>query len=165
MIKSEQATTGTRKGKARAGNARAARRSVESKLHELALRLREISDLGAAGALLSWDQATYMPKGGAGARARQSAALRKLAHEKSIEPSLGRLIDELAPYADSLSHDSDDASLVRVAGATSRRQSGCPPIMSHAPASWSQRPMMPGRGHGRRTILQPCCRSWKRRST
>jgi carboxypeptidase Taq len=56
-----------------------------------------------------------MPKGGADARARQSADLRRLAHENAIEPSLGKLIDELAPYADSLPCDSDDASLIRVA--------------------------------------------------
>jgi carboxypeptidase Taq len=34
-------------------------------LLELRRRLREISDLRAAGDLLSWDQATYMPDGGA----------------------------------------------------------------------------------------------------
>jgi carboxypeptidase Taq len=100
---------------AAASKARGKRRSPESRLAELKRRLREISDLGTAGALMSWDQATYMPKGGAGARARQSAALRRLAHEKSVEPSLGRLIDELAPYADSLTRDCDDASLIRVA--------------------------------------------------
>ncbi len=56
-----------------------------------------------------------MPKGGAAARARQSAGLRRLAHEKSVKPSLGRLIDQLVPYADSLPNNSDEASLIRVA--------------------------------------------------
>jgi Zn-dependent M32 family carboxypeptidase len=32
---------------------------------ELRNRLREIDDLGAAGGVLNWDQATYMPEGGA----------------------------------------------------------------------------------------------------
>jgi carboxypeptidase Taq len=91
------------------------RRSVETKLQELKRRLREIGDLGAASALLDWDQATYMPQGGAAARARQGAMLRRLAHELSVDPALGRLIDELLPYADSLSYDTDDASLIRVA--------------------------------------------------
>jgi Zn-dependent M32 family carboxypeptidase len=36
-------------------------------------RLREISDLNAAGSVLNWDQATYMPQAGAGARGRQLA--------------------------------------------------------------------------------------------
>jgi carboxypeptidase Taq len=101
--------------RASAGNPGRNRRSVETKLQELKRRLREIGDLGAAGALLDWDQATYMPKGGAAARARQGAILRRLSHEQSVDPALGRLIDELLPHADSLPYDSDDASLVRVA--------------------------------------------------
>ena len=42
---------------------------------ELKQRLREISDLNAAGDVLNWDQATYMPQAGAGARGRQLATL------------------------------------------------------------------------------------------
>ena len=45
-------------------------------------RLLEISDLSSADAVLGWDQATYMPKGGAAARGRQSALLTRLAHER-----------------------------------------------------------------------------------
>jgi hypothetical protein len=51
------------------------RRSAEQMLVELKGRLREISDLNAAGDVLNWDQATYMPAGGAGARGRQRALL------------------------------------------------------------------------------------------
>jgi len=91
------------------------RRSVETTLEELKHRLREIGDLDAAGALLGWDQATYMPPGGAPARARQGAILRRLSHERLVDPALGRLIDELLPHADGLSYDTDDASLIRVA--------------------------------------------------
>ena len=47
---------------------RANRQSPEQKLRELKRRLLEISDLHAAGAVLSWDEATYMPAGGATAR-------------------------------------------------------------------------------------------------
>jgi Zn-dependent M32 family carboxypeptidase len=36
--------------------------SAKVKLAELKRRLMEISDLRAAGALLAWDQATYLPK-------------------------------------------------------------------------------------------------------
>jgi carboxypeptidase Taq len=91
------------------------RQPAETKLAELKLRLLEISDLTAAGALLGWDQSTYMPRGGAPARAHQGATLSKLAHEKSIDPALGKLLDELAPYAAGLPYQSDDASLIRVA--------------------------------------------------
>ena len=89
--------------------------SAEAMLAELKRRFAEISDLRFANSLLSWDQATYMPAGGARARARQCATLSRLAHERLVDPALGRLIDALTPYADRLSPDSDDASLVRVA--------------------------------------------------
>ena len=49
------------------GKPRRTRRSAEQMLVELKQRLREISDLNAAGSLLNWDQATYMPQAGAGA--------------------------------------------------------------------------------------------------
>jgi carboxypeptidase Taq len=89
--------------------------SPEIKIAELIRRLLEISDLNAASALLSWDQATYLPKRGVTARARQSAIVRRLAHEKSVDPKLGKLLDELEPYAASLPYESNEASLVRIA--------------------------------------------------
>src|SRR5215470_18014815 len=89
--------------------------SAEVKLAELKRRLLEISDLRAASALLSWDQATYLPKHGATARARQGAIVSRLAHEKSIATELGNLLEELEPYAASLPYESKEASLVRVA--------------------------------------------------
>src|SRR6516225_6105293 len=91
------------------------RRSAEQMLVELKQRLRQISDLTAAGDILTWDQATYMPRGGADARARQCAALYGLAHEQAVAPALGKLLDELAHYGEGLPRDCDDASLIRVA--------------------------------------------------
>ena len=41
----------------------------------------EIIDLNAVGFLLRWDQATYLPPGGAAARARQLGLVKALAHE------------------------------------------------------------------------------------
>lgn len=87
---------------------------VKEKLRELKARLIEINDLESAAALLHWDQATYMPPGGAPARARQLATLGRLAHEKFIDPAIGRLLDELQSYEEDLSFDSDEASLIRV---------------------------------------------------
>jgi len=83
-------------------------------LLELKKRLREISDLNAAGDVLNWDQATYMPEGGVCARGRQRAMLYRLAHERAVAPPLGRLIDALAHHGESLPYDSDDGSLIRV---------------------------------------------------
>jgi carboxypeptidase Taq len=88
---------------------------MEPKLLELKNRLIEINDLNSVNALLGWDQSTYMPSGGAAARARQSATLSRLAHEKFTDPAIGRLLDDLQPYAESQPYDSDDAALIRVA--------------------------------------------------
>jgi carboxypeptidase Taq len=88
---------------------------VENKLEEVKARLIEIDDLQSASALLGWDQNTYMPPGGAPARGRQIATLQRLAHEKSTDPALGKLLDELQSYAENLPYDSDEASLIRVA--------------------------------------------------
>ncbi len=90
-------------------------RSAEDRLAELKQRLLEISDLGRVGAVLGWDEATYMPKGGAVARGRQSAMVSRLRHERAIDPALGKLIDALTAYAERLPPDSDDAALIRVA--------------------------------------------------
>ena len=86
----------------------------EESLAELRVRLREIGDLRAAAAVLDWDQATYMPLGGAEARGRQTALLSRLAHERRISPEIGRLLDALARYGESLPDDHNDACLIRV---------------------------------------------------
>ncbi len=87
---------------------------MEKKLAELKQRLLEINDLNSAAALLSWDQSTYMPPGGAPARGRQMATLAQLAQEKFIDPAVGQLLDELRSYEERLDYESDDASLIRV---------------------------------------------------
>src|SRR5271165_6798972 len=82
-------------------------------LADLKHRLAEIYDLNAAGSVLAWDEATYMPAGGAAARGRQVAILRRLAHERFTDPALGRLLDRLEQSADDLS--AQDGNLIRVA--------------------------------------------------
>ena len=56
--------------------------AAEDSLKELRRRLLEISDLNAAGSVLSWDQATYMPRGW---RGRARAAGRDLAPPRARE--------------------------------------------------------------------------------
>ncbi len=113
---------------------------------ELKVRLREISDLRAAGAVLGWDQATYMPAGGAAARGRQMAMLSRLAHERSVAPVIGRLIEALVPYGEGLSPDCDDARLIRVTRRNYEKAAKVPPdyvarASAHSAASyqaWTQ---------------------------
>jgi carboxypeptidase Taq len=114
---------------------------LEEKLNELKARLIEVNDLEAASALLSWDQSTYMPPGGAVARGRQLATLGQIAHEKFTDPAIGRLLDELRPYQESLPPDSDDSCLIRVAQRDYERAVKVPPAFvaefsSHAAASY-----------------------------
>lgn len=88
---------------------------METKFKELKTRLTEVEDLRNASYLLSWDQSTYMPPGGAEARSRQMGTLSKLAHERFTDAAVGRLLDDLRPYEESLPPDSDEAALIRVA--------------------------------------------------
>jgi len=87
---------------------------MQEKLQQLKALLLEADNLEKANSVLQWDQATYMPPGGAEARGRHSATLARLAQEKFTSPVIGQLLDELQPFAESLPYDSDDASLVRV---------------------------------------------------
>ncbi len=86
-----------------------------STFDELRRRLAEIHYLGRAKALLDWDERTMMPPGGAEARTDQIGALVRVRHEKLAAEELGRLLDELEPFGEELSYDSDDAALIRVA--------------------------------------------------
>lgn len=88
---------------------------MDKKLRELRRRLQEINDLQLAARLLSWDLRTYMPSGGAQARGRQLATLKRLAHNKQVDPALGRLLDDLLAHSSSLAYESDEASLIRIA--------------------------------------------------
>ena len=114
---------------------------MEEKLAELKTHLAEIEDLYSAGAVLGWDQATYMPPGGAPARGRQMALLARLAHERQSDPELGRLLDALQPYGESLAYDSDDAALIRVARRYFEKAVRVPPALvaafnEHSAASY-----------------------------
>lgn len=59
---------------------------------ELCRLNREAAMLSSVGALLGWDQETYMPPGGSAARAEQKAVIAGLIHERHTSPRLGELI-------------------------------------------------------------------------
>jgi carboxypeptidase Taq len=82
---------------------------------ELKRRLAEVNDLGKAMSLLSWDQRTMMPPKGAGVRSEQLATLSGLAHDRFTSEEIGKLLDGLVDYEETLPYESDEASLLRVA--------------------------------------------------
>lgn len=88
---------------------------MEQKYIDLKTRLAEIHDLDKIGWVLNWDQRTMMPPKGAAVRAEQLATLEKVRLEKWTSPEIGRLLDDLRPYEESLPYDSDEASLIRYA--------------------------------------------------
>ena len=101
----------------------------------------EINDLEMATAVLFWDQSTYMPAGGAEARGRHIATVGRIAHEKFTEAAVGKLLDELRPYAETLPFDSNDASLIRVTTRDYARAIKVPPslqaeMLAHTTASY-----------------------------
>jgi carboxypeptidase Taq len=84
-------------------------------LSSLRERLAEVFDLSRAAAVLEWDQETYMPPGGADARAAQVATLRRLAHERFTADEVGAWLDAAARETDGMDEDETDRALVRVA--------------------------------------------------
>ncbi|HEX7264956.1 MAG TPA: carboxypeptidase M32 [Candidatus Dormibacteraeota bacterium] len=83
-------------------------------LKRLKAILAEVMDLQRAGAVLDWDQETYMPPGGVENRAEQASTLSEVAHRRFTSEEVGRLLDEAEAGAAKLPFDSDEASLVRV---------------------------------------------------
>jgi carboxypeptidase Taq len=99
---------------------------MDSKLNDLKQRLQEVADLNAASSVLYWDMSTYMPPGGAAARGRGLGLLARLAHERFVDPEIGRLLDALQSYGESLPYDSDDAALLRKTRRDYERQTRLP---------------------------------------
>lgn len=94
---------------------------------ELKSHLASLQDLRAASSLLHWDQATYMPAGGAEARGQQMATLGRLAQERATDPRLGELLEELREFERDHDYDSLEASLIRVARRDYERAVRVPP--------------------------------------
>jgi len=88
---------------------------MQEKLNLLKEKMATIWDLSMIGALMGWDQQTYMPPKGAEERGEQMATLSRLVHEMATSDEVGKLLDELVPYAQTLDPDSDDARLIKLA--------------------------------------------------
>ena len=87
---------------------------ISKKIDTLKALLAEVADLQEAASLLSWDQQTCMPRGSAEGRGNQLATLEKIAHMKFTDKKVGKLLDGLQKYQETLDPDSDDARLIKV---------------------------------------------------
>ena len=88
---------------------------MEERFAELKSRLAEIHDVRRAQEVLFWDQTVMMPPGGGPVRSAQLTTLDRIAHSRFVDDAIGRLLEELRPYEESLRYDSDEASLIRTA--------------------------------------------------
>ena len=80
----------------------------------LRAHLATIVDLRNSAAVLGWDQETYMPMGGAAARAEQLGTLTRLAHDRFVSPMTAKLLDAAEASAP-LDPASDDDAVIRMA--------------------------------------------------
>jgi carboxypeptidase Taq len=78
-------------------------------------RLEKVTSLAQINALLEWDMQVKMPPGGSEARARHMSVLSRLIHETFTADETGALLAAAEREANGLPHDSNDASLLRVA--------------------------------------------------
>jgi len=95
-------------------------------LDRLKLLINEAIDLYHMIGLLSWDQQTYMPPGGAPERGHQMATLSRIGHLKFTSDEIGRLLEDLKPYAAEIAPDSDDARLIKVTAHRFEKQTKVP---------------------------------------
>lgn len=83
---------------------------MPSPLECLKARLFDVNALRSAISMMEWDQQTYMPKGGADARAEHVGILSRMAHETFVADETRRLLERAGPEAES----EDDRAMIRV---------------------------------------------------
>ncbi len=69
--------------------------------------MNTVKDLGAASAVLGWDQETYMPDGSALARSEQIATLDTLAHQELTKGTTRELVERLREKANSVGNETE----------------------------------------------------------
>lgn len=87
---------------------------MQDTLNSLKERLRTVTDLEYASALLHYDQEAFMPMGASQARASQMSTLSSVGHELFVSDEVGQWLEDLRPLERDLGHDNNDASLIRV---------------------------------------------------
>ncbi|THF83964.1 carboxypeptidase M32 [Deinococcus sp. KSM4-11] len=61
---------------------------------------QELSDLGGVGAVLGWDQSTFLPPAAAEGRARQQALMAGIRHARATDAAYGTLLDAAQARSD-----------------------------------------------------------------
>jgi len=80
-------------------------------MDQLKTRLYDLNALGAAVAIMDWDQQTHMPKGGAEARGEHLGRLSRMRHELFVADETRSLLDRAKGEIET---GTDDEALVRV---------------------------------------------------
>ncbi|MDQ3162753.1 MAG: carboxypeptidase M32, partial [Actinomycetota bacterium] len=75
---------------------------MDERFAELKHRLADIHDLRRAQEVLFWDQMVMMPPGGGPVRGAQLTTLDRIAHARFVDDEVGRLLEELRPWQESL---------------------------------------------------------------
>jgi carboxypeptidase Taq len=88
---------------------------MSEKLNRLKELLGEVSDLGKAASVLSWDQQVNMPPMGGEGRGQHLATLSKIIQEKFTSDEVGKLLDDLKGELNGADGSNEDAAMVRVA--------------------------------------------------
>jgi len=100
-----------------------------TKLEQLKESLAVVSDLNGAASVLGWDQQTYMPPGGAAARAEQLATLGRMAHEAFISDEIGELLEGALAESTGSPSDSDESCLLCVVRRDYEKARKVPPVL------------------------------------
>ena len=64
----------------------------EAAYAELIRQAKEAALVSSCGAVLGWDERTYMPRKGSAHRAEQMALLARLTHQMRTDPAVGELL-------------------------------------------------------------------------
>lgn len=94
-----------------------------AKLTEL---IAEVQDLNHCGALIGWDQHTYMPAGAAEERGHMQATLAKTVHEMFVSDEIGSLLAELKKELPDLDQDSEEYRIIKVTARDYERETRVP---------------------------------------
>jgi carboxypeptidase Taq len=105
---------------------------AERPIARLQRLLADVVDLRGAAFLLTWDQATHMPPGGAPARARQLALLKQIAHERFTSRELADALAASEREFEATGGDDFERDLLRVTRRDFEREVALPgPFTRH----------------------------------